>query len=103
MLKGKLKNEPGYLETWGTIKGLLEVWERGQDLEVRGFCTDIVELYSWLLPSIASAHPEKEIYFDAIRICETEPEREIVKQEIRLYLEEQSGKMERVTPSRRPE
>lgn len=100
MLKGKLRNEPGYLETWGTIKGLLEVWERGQDLEVRGFCIDIVELYSWLLPSIASAHPQKEIYIGAVRICETEPEREIVKQEIRLYLEEQSGKMERVTPSR---
>jgi len=100
MLMGKLKNEPGYVETWGTIKGLMEVWERGADIEVRGFCTDIVELYSWLLPSIAAAHPQPEIYLGTIRVCESEPERELLKQEIRLYLEEHSEKMARVTPSR---
>ncbi len=100
MLMGKLRNEPGYVETWGTIKGLMEVWERGADIEVRGFCTDIVELYSWLLPSIAAAHPQQEIYLGTIRVCESEPERELLKQEIRLYLEEHSEKMARVTPSR---
>ncbi len=100
MLRGRLKNVPGYLETWGTIKGVLEVWQRGEDLEVKGGCTDIVELYSWLLPSIATAHPDKEIYFGEIRIPESEPERELMKQEIRVFLEESSGRMVRVTPHR---
>lgn len=100
MLKGRLKNQPGYLETWGTIKGVLEIWEAGSDLEVKGNCTDIVELYSWLLPSIASAHTEKEIYLGEIRIPKTELERELLKQEIRLLLEENSEKMERVEPQR---
>ncbi len=101
MLRGRLKEVPGYLETWGTIKGVLEVWQRGEDLEVKGVCTDIVELYSWLLPSIASAYPDKEIYFGEIRIPENEPERELLKEEIRLFLEENSFMMERVEPERR--
>lgn len=100
MLRGRLKDEPGYIETWGTIKGVLEVWQAEEDLEVKGVCADIVELYSWLLPSIASAHPHKEIYLGEIRIPETEHERELLKQEIRLFLEENSGKMERVEPKR---
>ncbi|MEO0068793.1 MAG: hypothetical protein ABIK23_06675 [candidate division WOR-3 bacterium] len=100
MLKGILKKASGYVETWGTFKGVLEVWQAGKDLEVKGACTDIVELYSWLLPSIASAHPEKEIYLGEIRIPETDPERELLKQEIRLFLEENSARMERVEPQR---
>ncbi len=101
MLKGKIRIDPGYVETWGTIKGLLEVWQRENDLEVRGVCTDIVELHTWLLPSIAAAYPDKEIYLGAIRIPETEPERELLKQEIRLSLEENSAGMQRVEPRRR--
>ncbi len=103
MLKGRLKETSGYLETWGTFKGLLEVWEKDSDIEVNGACTDIVELYTWLLPSIAAAYPEKEIYFGTIQIPQTEPERELLKQKIRLFLEENSPAMERVEPSRRAE
>lgn len=100
MLKGRLKEEPGYLETWGTIKGLVEVWERTGGIEVRGACTDIVELYSWLLPTIANAYPEKEIYYDRVMVSDTEHEKELLKLTIRLFLEENSAKMVRVEPVR---
>lgn len=58
MLRGRLKEEIGYIETWGTFKGLLEPWHTDTGIEIQAICTDIVELYSLLLPSIARAHPE---------------------------------------------
>ncbi len=100
MLRGRLKSDPGYLETWGTFKGILELWETRTGIEVRGTCTDIVELHSWLLPSIARAFPHKEIKLGKIIISGNELERELLKREIRMYLEECSFRMERAEPSR---
>uniref|UniRef100_A0A7C2B2Q1 Uncharacterized protein n=1 Tax=candidate division WOR-3 bacterium TaxID=2052148 RepID=A0A7C2B2Q1_UNCW3 len=101
MLRGRLKSDPGYLETWGTFKGILELWQTRTGIEVRGTCTDIVELYSWLLPSIARAFPQNEIELGRITIPDNELERELLKREIRIYLEDNSCRMERVEPSRR--
>jgi hypothetical protein len=101
MLKGKLKEDPGYIETWGTIKGVIEVWREGKDLVLRGECTDIVELHTWLLPSIQNAHPDEDLYLGDIKIPEFEAERDLLRLEIRAYLEAHSARMERVTPERR--
>lgn len=101
MLRGRLKSDPGYLETWGTFKGILELWETRTGIEVCGTCTDIVELYSWLLPSIARAYPQNEIDLGKIHIPDNELERELLKLEIRMYLEEHSGWMDRAEPGRR--
>jgi len=100
MLRGRLRAEPGYVETWGTFKGVLEVEEEGAALVVSGRCTDIVELYSWLLPTIASNHPDKEILLGDITIPDTEVERELLKHEVRLFLEDNSDRMQRVEPTR---
>ncbi|MEN9979772.1 MAG: hypothetical protein ABIK38_05440 [candidate division WOR-3 bacterium] len=100
MLRGRLKSDLGYLETWGTFKGLLEIWQTKTGIEVSGTCTDIVELYSWLLPSIARAYPDKEVELGRITISGSDLERELLKQEIRMYLEEHSCRMERAEPSR---
>ncbi len=100
MLRGRLKSDPGYLETWGTFKGVLELWQTETGIEIRGACTDIVELYSWLLPSIAHAFPQSEIQPGKITISTTEIERQLLKQEIRMYLEDNSYRMERAEPSR---
>jgi hypothetical protein len=101
MLKGRLNDALGCLETWGTIKALLEVWQEGDGLVVNGECTDIVELHSWLLPSIQNAHPDKVIRLGDIRIPETEAERDLLRLEIRAFLEAHSDRMSRVTPDRR--
>lgn len=100
MLRGRLKETEGYLETWGTINALLEVWLEGEALVVKGECTDPVELHTWLLPSIANAYPDKEIYVGPTLYPENEAERERLKQRVRLRLEENSERMTRVTPSR---
>jgi hypothetical protein len=102
MLRGRLKSEIGYLETWGTFKGVLHLYQTESGIALRGSCTDIVELYSWLLPSIARAYPDREIDLDAITIPETELERELLKLEIRIFLEENSCRMERTKPFRQP-
>jgi hypothetical protein len=102
MLRGRLKSESNYLETWGTFKGILHLYQDENGLTVRGTCTDIVELYSWLLPSIARAYPEQEIYLDTIKIPETDLERELLKLEISIFLEENSCRMERAEPFRQP-
>jgi len=101
MLRGRLRTGPGYVETWGTFKGVLEVEEEDVALVVSGRCTDVVELRSWLLPTIASNHPDKEILLGDINIADTEVERELLKHEIRLFLEDNSDKMQRVEPTRR--
>jgi len=101
MLRGRLRQDSGYLETWGTFKGLLEIWTLPDGLEVKGVVTDIVELHSYLLPSIARCYPDQEVYLGKITIPETCWEQELLKLEIRLYLEKNSSQMERVEPSRR--
>ncbi|MEO0079328.1 MAG: hypothetical protein ABIK44_01445 [candidate division WOR-3 bacterium] len=101
MLRGRLREEPGYVETWGTYKGLLEVWTEGPQLVVKGECTDIVELYSWLLPSIQNAHPDRDILLGRIAIPETEETRARLRARVRVFLNRNSGQMTVVTPSRR--
>lgn len=100
MLRGRLRDDPGYLETWGTIKARLEVWQEGEDLIVSGDCTDIVELYSWLLPSIQNAYPERTLYLGSIRIPATDAERYLLMLEIRAYFDVHSERMAVVVPSR---
>jgi len=101
MLKGRLRQDPGYVETWGTFKGVLDVKQEGDALAVSGRCTDIVELRSWLLPTIAASHPGKDLLLGDIAVCDTDAKRELLKLEIRMFLEENSGRMERVEPTRR--
>jgi len=105
VLKGRLKDTSGYIETWGTIKGVLDVYREEDDIVVQGECTDIVELHSWFLPSIQNAHPKQNIRLGNIRIPNTEAERDLLRLEIRAYLEANSSRMERVNPDRlvRPE
>ncbi len=100
MLRGKLKDSEGYLETWGTIKALIEVWREGNDLVLKGECTDIVELHTWLLPSIQNAHPNKDLLLGAIIFPETEQECDQLKQRVREYLEKNSADMKKVQPTR---
>ncbi|OYD15816.1 hypothetical protein CH330_04740 [candidate division WOR-3 bacterium JGI_Cruoil_03_51_56] len=101
MLKGKLKDTQGYIETWGTIKALIEVWHEGKDLVIKGECTDIVELYTWLLPTIQNAHPKKDLLLGPIIFSETEQERNRLMHRVRKYFEKNSYRMEKVTPSRK--
>ncbi|MEO0108083.1 MAG: hypothetical protein ABIK62_02785 [candidate division WOR-3 bacterium] len=101
MLRGRLKSESGYLETWGTIKGLIEVWQEGNRLVLKGECTDIVELHSWFLPTIQNAYPDAELDFSQVRVPEFEAEQELLKLEIRAHLERHSDRMVRVDPERR--
>jgi len=101
MLRGKLKDEPGYIETWGTVKAVLEVWREGDNLIIKGECADIVELHSWLLPSIQNAYPNQDLYLGDIRIPRYDAERAMLVIEIRAYLDAHSDRMAVVTPSRR--
>jgi hypothetical protein len=118
MLRGRLKDDPGYVETWGTIKGVIEVWEetspagsestpppnpRLSPLTLKGEVTDIVELYSWLLPSIQNAHPNQDLYIGDIKTPNYEAERDMLRLEIRAFLEANSDRMEKVTPNRQVE
>ncbi len=100
MLRGGIRSDPGYIESWGTHKGLLDLWQGDAGLLVRGRCTDIVELYSWLLPSIQNAHPGQTLQLEDIAIPELEEERARLRIELWLYLSQHSTAMDRVTPSR---
>jgi len=101
MLRGRLKEDPGYVETWGTFKGVLEVWQESAALLVTGECADIVELYSWLLPSIQNAHPDKDIFLGEITIPDDEAGRAQLRSRVRVLLNRASARMEPVTPARR--
>jgi len=100
VLRGKLKGDPGYVETWGTLRGVLEVWEDAGGLLVEGECTDIVELYTWLLPSIRRTHSTKDLTIGHILIPSLDEERARLRIRVRRYLERHSPAMERVPPSR---
>jgi|UniRef100_A0A7V3PS98 hypothetical protein len=100
MLKGKLRDAPDYLETWGTYKGVIELYTQENGILLTGACVDIVELYSYLLPSIARAYPDQELYHGKIIIPQYETEKELLKLEIRLFLENNSSLMQRVEAAR---